>query len=49
MAKRAVLPHGLMFPEKRAALILVTLVAGIVDCIFRQQNRSGSAMRIVAI
>ena len=49
MAIGAVFDRRLMLPEKRAALIGVTLPAGFVDRVRLEQLRSGGAVRIVAV
>ena len=49
MAGQAVLPNRLVLPKQRAALLRVTIVAGLIDGEFLQQLRPGRAVRIVAV
>src|SRR5690242_4168376 len=49
MAVQAVLANRLMFPQYRATLLGVTVVAGLVDREFFQQLRTWRAVRVVAV
>ena len=49
MAVEAVLTHRLVFPQQRAALFRMAVVADLVDPEFLQQLRTRRTMRVVAV